>query len=324
MEPAQLTRFLDAADRAFQNSNAALITPGKEQAILREKLNHVFRELHAVKGEAAALGLEGFARGIHAAEEVLTGLRDKTELAGSDFVPVVTHLDELINRAETLRGARQKIAAYSQLVTTPGSAHLNNVAGIGSAPRSLGTTLQNLAREVSRATKRDVQLQLAGLDNVPPQHQQRIKDITIQMVRNAIVHGIEPAELRAAAGKPPTGHVTVTLAEQGASDYLLQIEDDGAGLSYENILNRALSMDLVKPTQAVTLDRAAVFRLLFTPGFSTSTETTEHAGRGVGLDVVNMAVREAGGRIGIATTPGRFTRFKILLPRAVAAQIPAA
>jgi signal transduction histidine kinase len=324
VDPAQLQRFLDGADRAFQKSNAALIAPGRDQTMLREKLNHVFRELHAVKGEAAALGLEGFARAIHAAEEVLTGLRDRTDLVGSDFVPVVTHLDELIGRAQTLRDARQKIAAYSQLSGAPGAMRPSNVSGIGSAPRSLGATLENLAREVGRAVRRNVQLQLTGLDNVPAQHQQRIKDITIQMVRNAIVHGIEPAEQRAAAGKSPTGHVMVSLEEQGGSDYLLQIEDDGAGLSYEQILNRALSMDLVKPTQAVTLDRAAVFRLLFAPGFSTITETTEHAGRGVGLDVVNTAVREAGGRIGISTTQGRFTRFKILLPKAVAAQIPAA
>jgi two-component system chemotaxis sensor kinase CheA len=68
------------------------------------------------------------------------------------------------------------------------------------------------------------------------------------------------------------------------------------------------------------MDRAGVFRLIFHPGFSTSEEVSEHAGRGVGLDVVNIAVRGCGGRIGISTTPGQYTRFKVLLPK----QAPAA
>ena len=124
VDPAQLESFLSAADRAFHNSNALLTAPGKEQGVLREKLDGVFRELHTVKGEAAALGLEGFARRIHAAEDILSDLRTRTELKGSDFVSVVTHLDELISHAaelteagldpETLRAERDLYAGSMQ------------------------------------------------------------------------------------------------------------------------------------------------------------------------------------------------------------------
>jgi chemotaxis protein histidine kinase CheA len=184
---------------------------------------------------------------------------------------------------------------------------------------TLAPLLQGLAREVGQACRREVQLQLNGLDLVPPQHQARVKDICVQMIRNAIVHGIESTERRVANGKQAAGTVRISFAEQGNEDYSLLIEDDGAGLSYEQILNRALALGLVKPAQAVQMDRAAVFRLIFMPGFSTASKAGEHAGRGVGLDVVNTIVRECGGRIGIATTPGQFTRFKLRLPRAAAA-----
>ena len=294
--------------------------------MLRAKVERVFRELHAVKGEAAALGLESLAQAVHAAEDVLTALRDRQDLSGADFVPVVTHLDALLGRVAALTEARHKLMGFVH------NAGLANAAAAPVQPDStaevpaavpsgatLAPLLQNLAREVSQACRRDVQLQLSGLEDVPPEHQSRVKDICVQMVRNAIVHGIESSERRVSHGKPSTGTVRISFVQRNADEYTLLIEDDGAGLGYEQILNRALALNLVKPAQAVQMDRAAVFRLIFMPGFSTAGKAGEHAGRGVGLDVVNSAVRDCGGRIGIATTPGQFTRFKVQLPRNVAA-----
>lgn len=329
VDPQQLSSFIESAERAFHASNEALVAPGKEPAALRAKVERVFRELHAVKGEAAALGLESLAQAVHAAEDVLAALRDRQELSGADFVPVVTHLDGLLGRVAALTEARHKLMGFVRGAGLAGPAAAPAFAAAGGdgaalsppAPASgapLAPLLQNLAREVSQACRRDVQLQLSGLEDVPPEHQARVKDICVQMVRNAIVHGIEPGERRVSHGKPATGTVRVSFVQRNADDYLLLIEDDGAGLSYEQILNRALALNLVKPAQAVQMDRAAVFRLIFMPGFSTATRAGEHAGRGVGLDVVNGAVRDCGGRIGIATTPGQFTRFKVQLPRSAA------
>ena len=142
-----------------------------------------------------------------------------------------------------------------------------------------------------------------------------VKDIAVQMVRNAIVHGVESSDARNAAGKSPVGSVRISFSESGDNGFSLLFEDDGRGLNYEHIIDRALQLGLVKPEQAASMDRAAAFRLIFTPGFSTVSTVTDHAGRGVGLDAVNVLVRERGGRIGIATAPGHFTRFRVTLPR---------
>ena len=325
IDPAQLSAFIDSADRAFRACNEVLTAPGKDATALRAKLDRVFRELHAVKGEAAALGLEGLSGAVHAAEEVLIGLRERQDLGGGDFVPVVTHLDGLIGRLASLGEARHKLVGFLRTSGALPAAATDPVADTPPAAGSpLASLLQGLAREVGQACKREVQLQLSGLEDVPAQYAPRVKDICVQMVRNAIVHGIEPAERRIGQGKQPAGVVRVSFADNGGEDYTLMIEDDGGGLSYEQILNRALVLNLVKPQQAVQMDRAAVFRLIFMPGFSTAGKPGEHAGRGVGLDVVNTLVRECGGRIGIATTPGQFTRFKMQLPRGAAAHSSAA
>ena len=328
IDPQQLSSFIESAERAFHASNEALIEPGKEPAVLRAKVERVFRELHAVKGEAAALGLESLALAIHAAEDVLAALRERQDLSGADFVPVVTHLDGLLGRAAALTEARHRLMSFvhhagltggAPAASVTGESHAAATAPAATAVAPLAPLLQGLAREVGQACRRDVQLQLSGLDEVPPEHLGRVKDICVQMVRNAIVHGIEPAERRVSHGKPAVGTVRVSFTQRSAEEFTLLIEDDGAGLGYEQILNRALALNLVKPSQAVQMDRAAVFRLIFMPGFSTAGNAGPHAGRGVGLDVVNSAVRECGGRIGIATTPGQFTRFKVQLPRAAEA-----
>ena len=109
--------------------------------------------------------------------------------------------------------------------------------------------------------------------------------------------------------------VRVRFNDDNPREFTLLVEDDGQGLNPAQIRDRARDRGMLDAEQAAALDRSGAYRLIFQPGFSTATEVTEHAGRGVGLDVVNAAVRECGGRIGIATTPGKYTRFKIVLPR---------
>jgi len=99
----------------------------------------------------------------------------------------------------------------------------------------------------------------------------------------------------------------------------LTIEDDGRGLNYEQIIDKALKQGLVRPQQAMTLERAAVYKLIFQPGFSTADTVSEHAGRGVGLDAVSNWVRENGGNIAVSTVVGQYTRFKVVLPKDVPA-----
>ncbi len=351
-----LSSFLASAEVALRKSNAVLTGSGIEQEDLRKKLNGVFRELHGVKGEAAALSLGSFVQRIHAIEDALSALRGRSQLSGNDFLPIVVRLDELLNHLGQIRSMQERVATLRS-VGQPGEtaedgsddsdSHRDTTvlgertaaAALGAAPGASGASsasaasgaqgvpahgranplveiFRHLTQEVGRAQGRAVRLVTHGLEQVPARYAAMIKDICIQMIRNSIAHGIEPAEERLQAGKPAEGTVQISFAAESAEEYMLTVEDDGHGLSYEQIVDKALRLDLISPQQAVTLERAAVYRLIFQPGFSTSDEVSEHAGRGVGLDAVSNLVREHGGRIGVSTSSGKYTRFRVLLPRA--------
>lgn len=333
VEPEALQAFIWSADVALRKSNAVLTAPGIEQEELKRKVNAVFRELHIVKGEAAALALNSFAQRIHGIEEALSGLRQRASLSGNDFLPVVVRLDELVTHLGQIRTMHQRIEPR-QLLSRPGAVD----DGIHQAPPHLSGTewprplsaakpaaggraqlfaelLRSLAVEEARAQGRSARLLTRGLVEIPPHYASVVKEICIQMIRNAIAHGIEPPAQRVQLGKPEEGTVQISFAVDDSGDYLLTIEDDGYGLNYEQIVERALRLDLLSAQQALTLDWASVYKLIFEPGFSTVDAVSAHAGRGVGLDAVSTRVREAGGRIAVSTAAGRYTRFDLVLPR---------
>ena len=131
------------------------------------------------------------------------------------------------------------------------------------------------------------------------------------MMRNAVVHGIEKAEVRQAAGKPASGRITVRLHREGA-EMIIDVSDDGAGLDVESIRRKAFEKELLKPDSKITDDE--IMQLILTPGFSTAEKVTQSAGRGVGMDVVANEIKQLGGSLQISSVTGQGTNFTIRLP----------
>ncbi|MES2977679.1 MAG: Hpt domain-containing protein [Pseudomonadota bacterium] len=172
--------------------------------------------------------------------------------------------------------------------------------------------LYRVVRLASKETGKQVRLDLTGgtiemdrgtLDRMTPAFE--------HLLRNCVAHGIESPESRLAAGKDPVGLISVSLHQEG-NDVSVQFSDDGAGLNLEAIRRKALSLNLVGPDDAITEAEAA--NLIFMPGFSTASQVTELAGRGIGMDVVRAEVNALGGRIETTSVPGNGTRFKLVLP----------
>jgi chemosensory pili system protein ChpA (sensor histidine kinase/response regulator) len=135
------------------------------------------------------------------------------------------------------------------------------------------------------------------------------------LLRNAIVHGIESREKRKAAGKNETGELRVEIRQEG-NEVVIHFSDDGQGLNLNNIRKKALENGLVKEDDS--LSDAEVTDLIFHPGFSTAEEITELAGRGIGMDVVRSEAASLGGRVAIASEPGKGAYFTIHLPLTLA------
>lgn len=171
-------------------------------------------------------------------------------------------------------------------------------------------------REASAATGKRVRLVTDGeYTEVDKTVLERLIDPLTHMIRNAVDHGLEPAEIRIEAGKPEEGTVMLSAAHRSGR-ILIDVVDDGCGIDREAVRKRAVERGLVPPE--ATLSVSEIDNLLFLPGFSSKDAVSELSGRGVGLDVVRSAIQALGGRITIQSDPGEGTTFSISLPLTLA------
>jgi two-component system chemotaxis sensor kinase CheA len=143
---------------------------------------------------------------------------------------------------------------------------------------------------------------------------ERISDPLVHLVRNALDHGIEMPDVRAAAGKDPTGTLKLSAAHQGGY-IVIEIADDGRGLDRERLLAKARERELAC---SEAMSDAEVWQLIFAPGFSTAASVTDVSGRGVGMDVVKKNIESLGGAVDVSSETGSGMRVTIRLPLTLA------
>ncbi|WPC03181.1 response regulator [Pseudomonas benzenivorans] len=175
----------------------------------------------------------------------------------------------------------------------------------------LPAMVQDLA---SQAGKR-VELQVRGTDlQVDKRILDELRNVLTHLLRNALDHGLESAQQREAAGKPPVGLLQIDLLQESADRFELRVQDDGAGIDVEALKAKALAAGLLSEEQAATLSEAESRRLIFHSGLSTSALITDLSGRGLGMAIVQEVVERLGGRIELESAPGRGTCFHLHLP----------
>ncbi len=169
-------------------------------------------------------------------------------------------------------------------------------------------------RDMARAAGKQIVLELDdGGAEADRQVLERLREVLLHLLRNAVDHGIEPTAARVATGKPVTGCITLRAAVSG--DHLtLTLADDGAGLNLEAIRQRALTGGLLSEADVTRASEADVADLIFVPGFSTRQTVNELSGRGVGLDIVRSNVERMNGRVFVQSTPGAGTTFTLNVP----------
>ena len=177
---------------------------------------------------------------------------------------------------------------------------------------SMADRLYRTVRQAARDTAKQVRLEIVGGGiEIDRGVLERMVGSFEHLIRNSVAHGVESPAAREAAGKPPGGLITVTVAQSG-NEVAVEVADDGAGLDLARIRQRGLERGLIAH-DAVPTDQE-LQHLIFAPGFSTAEAVTELAGRGVGLDVVKAEVNAMGGRIETSSDLGLGARFRLLLP----------
>ncbi|GAB3578527.1 chemotaxis protein CheA [Hymenobacter daeguensis] len=250
----------------------------------------------------------------------------------SDLVYIqVKKLDNLLNLVGELVIDRDRIMTLAQELDNPAllatAQHLFRISddlqysvmdarlvGVG----VLLNKFPRVVRDVATAEDKEVELTLSGQDvQIDRNILQIITDALLHLVRNAVSHGLETKEQRLQAGKSVVGHLTLSALTE-RDDVLIQVRDDGRGIDTEAVRRKAVERGLTTASIAATLDEQAVWAFLFEPGFSMASKITDISGRGVGLDVVKLALDSLGGQLRVESELGTGTTFTLVLPTSIA------
>lgn len=175
-----------------------------------------------------------------------------------------------------------------------------------------------MARDVAKQCGREVEVVLQGEDtDLDKSLLDAIAEPLTHLVRNAVGHGIEPAEERIRAGKPAHGTICLNAYHQG-NQVVVEISDDGRGIDTRRVRTCAIERGLLNPEAAARMSESEVLELIFRPGFSTAEKITELSGRGVGLDVVGSVLHRLKGTAEVESNPGQGARFRLRLPLTLA------
>jgi two-component system chemotaxis sensor kinase CheA len=178
------------------------------------------------------------------------------------------------------------------------------------------TRFQRVVRDTSRELGKDIELVISGGDaELDKSVVEKLGDPLMHLVRNALDHGVEAPEVRAAKGKPARGTLKLNAYHE-SGNIAIEIIDDGAGMNREKILSKAREREIISPTQMLT--DSEIFALIFEPGFSTADKITNISGRGVGLDVVKRNITALRGTVEVESREGQGSTFRIRLPLTLA------
>ncbi|WP_066836348.1 chemotaxis protein CheA [Rufibacter ruber] len=253
-------------------------------------------------------------------------------LSLSDLIYIqIKKLDHLLNLVGELIIDRDRIVSISKELDNEDlknvSAHLYRITdelqysvmdarlvNVG----SLFNKFPRIVRDIAVAEKKEINLEISGQDiQIDRNILQIITDSLLHLMRNAISHGIEKADMRKKLKKTPQGNVFLS-AQNDRDTVILKLTDDGKGIDQQEVRKAIVQRGFLPAEAAEDLRESEVLSYLFEPGFSLAKEVTEVSGRGVGLDVVKNAIDSIGGRIRVDSKKGEGTTFTLFLPTSIA------
>ncbi len=309
VDNGMLTEYLQITGDGLNEINLIMKSPAVEGESLEEKLEPIFRIAHKLKGDSTTLGLDFLVDKFHSFEEQVLKLKNRNNLTGEDFLPLVVALKQLISDFLIIENLKEKMAGIdlsiiSQAVST-GQVELPKVE-----TDDWQGQMSMLVEKVANHYQKQAVLDLSDFDVSLLSREQidSVRDIVIQSLRNAVAHGIEEPSKREKEGKPPEGNLKVALQQNGKG-LQLTIRDDGQGLDLDKIKATAIENGLVTQKQVDTMELPKVLGLIFKQGFTTIQESSVHAGHGVGLDLIKSQINALNGKINLKFKRGQYTEF---------------
>lgn len=301
IDRTQMQQFLTQMEASLTRINHALEQASHHSgADYRAIIGQILRETHTIKGDAAALGLNSCESSAHAFEQEMIRIRDQTHIQGNDMIGLTVRLDEFFER---LNQIRQIVASIGEPVGHAAIPQLN--------ARHLIKDMQALAQRIAADQNKQVQLtaNLAALDKLPECLIKELRHVTIQLLRNAISHGIELPDERLALNKPATGSIHLTCKEIQKNQFEWVLRDDGRGLDPARIRPALIKSGRYDADEVAAMDDRSVVMKVFEPGFSTAETVHRDAGHGIGLDLIHEKITAIGGRLHVKTRINNYAEF---------------
>ncbi len=297
-----LRHFLENAETTLNGINAALGSDDDTERARTHIINQLLRGVHGIKGEAAALGIDMIETYAHNFEREVIAMRDRGDLSGDDMVRITVQLD----------GFYDQIASIQRISTLTPSEQVRQTSAPGRA-RQFTESLQALAERIATDQQKQVRLEadLDVIDNLPHTVRDGIEHIAVQLLRNAVTHGIEAPDERERHDKPAEGSIQLQCEPVSGGEFRFIFRDDGRGVSLQQIRDSLVHKQLADEETARGLNEQDLLLKLFEPGFSTAQTAGKDAGHGIGLDIVAAKVAELRGRLRLVSRMDEFTEFHI-------------
>jgi two-component system chemotaxis sensor kinase CheA len=298
VDPSTFADFQEDAEYEFTRIDDIL----KNDALsAHEALVEIYQSVHAIKSNAVILGLNTFGTKAHDLESKIKKLREQEKEAT---------FDEMLNLTVEIEKLSQTKDGFRDTINRINSFKMGNTEGQKKNDAILIESLTKTTTKASGDMGKKVQF-IADVDPVAFDKGPRrvIKEVLMQLIRNAVVHGIEAPEVRTAKGKNEMGTIRLSIKTDGKTIHI-KLGDDGNGLDFGKISQKALNLNIIKPEEVN--NKNTLLNVIFSPGFSTADdEEGMHAGRGIGLNLVRDRVRDAKGTIKLQTEAEKGTIFNI-------------
>lgn len=312
-DPVSVDRFLMNTRNSLSNVN--MVLKKDESMSSAERLDKIFVEIHRVKGESTTLGFSQFSKRCHEFETELDALKATKDVQGINFLPLTIKLDELIKAAEDIKKISDSISRHAAKQPVP-----EGETGVAAAAKEVLVNewehLTSLVKTMSGEYGKGANLVMTGFkeSNLGSSYKNLVNNLSIQLIKNSLIHGIENKDERLEKKKSPQGRIDLILSELDNGAIELIMKDDGRGFDIEKIRQKLVDNNLITNEEAQTWNKNKLVRKAFSTGFSTADEVDMNAGRGVGLDVIKDSVFEVGGKLSLKQVEGKYCQFNITLP----------
>ncbi|MCL2020651.1 MAG: ATP-binding protein [Betaproteobacteria bacterium] len=305
-----LQRFITNVGESLAQINAALSESHEEARERMRILNQIMRLVHGIKGEAAVLGIDMLESYAHDCEKEMIVMRDDENFGGDQMLRVVVLLEGFYQQHSSLA---QVVSRLGSALGKAHSAEREDAAEDTPRKQPFVDHITALAERIAADHGKQVKVscQLEKMFSLPNTVTRELQDISVQLVRNALAHGIEAPDKRNAHNKPLIGRLSLRCESLGHGRHSFTVRDDGCGIVPERLRKLFVEKGFMTLEEASALSDKEIATRLFLPGVSTAETPDQDSGHGIGLDVVLEKVKRMGGHMLVRSSPDKFTEFSI-------------